>query len=1101
MSAWSPSAIAGMEQVVAQMPAAVLVVEAASGAIIHANAQARDMTERRLGRSLPPELTADWEIFHPDGRPYTMGDWPLMRSITSGENVVDEEYFNVLADGSRMIVRSSSSPIYDDDGSIVAGVLVMTDVTEQKRQEERLAYLAGLLDTTEDAIVALDADWFVTVWNKGAERMYGWTADEVVGRHTLEVARLGMSDEERAEARRAVAEHGRRRNEVVAYRKDGTPISVEAITVALRRADGQITGYLGIHRDISERKRVDEALREAQRQSETILESITDAFIAVDREWRYVYVNERGLRRLEAWKGRGLTREEILGKSMWELFPDLLGTEMEHSLRDAMDAQDPVEFELHFAPTGEWVEGVASPSPAGLSIYYRNVTNRRQAEEALREAQRRSETILESISDTFFAIDSEWRYTYVNERAVAKTRSAWGRDVTAEELLGKSCWELFPEQVGTTLYHELHRALREQTVVEFETFSTPTRTWVAIRAYPSGDGLSVYSRDISERKWAQEEMNRRADQQALVADLGQRALASDDLQSLLDEAVRLVPRTLGVELAKVGELLASGEELLIRAGAGWRTGIVGSATEPVGEGSQAGYALACDRAIVAEDLATERRFAPSRVVREHGAASAATVVIRGRDEPFGVLGALSTRRRRFSQSDVSFMQAVANVLATAVERRQAQQRLIQVKEVERRRIARDLHDEALQDVSHALVLAGLHAGTTGGSPEATDELTQALKRIGQQLRGAIYDLRLGGEERTPFPELLEALVAVHRARTVDTETELDVGEGVPAGPLGTTGIEVLRILGEALTNARRHASARRVAVRVWGSEGTLYAEVSDDGRGFDASGSAHVEWHGTRGMRERADRLHGRLDVSSDPAAGTTVRLEVPLRPDHNGAVERARVLLVEDHTAVREAIAAAFERDAGFDIVGQAASLADARGLLEDVDVAVLDLGLPDGSGADLIESLHEVSPGAQALVLSAALDQAEIARAIQSGAAGILDKTARLDDVVDAVRRLRAGETLLPLHEVVELLRFAERQTDQERQDREGIAALTPRERQVVQALGEGLDSQQIADRMRITIRTERNHVANILTKLGVHSQLQAVLVALRYGAIELS
>jgi DNA-binding NarL/FixJ family response regulator/two-component sensor histidine kinase len=418
--------------------------------------------------------------------------------------------------------------------------------------------------------------------------------------------------------------------------------------------------------------------------------------------------------------------------------------------------------------------------------------------------------------------------------------------------------------------------------------------------------------------------------------------------------------------------------------------------------------------------------------------------------------------------------------------------------MERRRIARELHDEALQDVTHALALVGVQARTATG--EGPDELSRALKRIGRQLRGAIYDLRLGGQAHAPFPELLEALVAAHRARAPDSETELDVGDGVPAGSLGTTGIEVLRILGEALTNARRHARARRVGVRVWTSEGTLYAEVSDDGRGFDAAGgSAPMDWHGTRGMRERADLLHGRLDISSDPAAGTTVRLEVPLRPHHDGAAERARVLLVEDHTAVREAIAAAFERDAGFDIVGQAASLAEARGLLEDVDVAVLDLGLPDGSGADLIEELHAVSPGAHALVLSAALDQAEMARAIQNGATGILDKTARLDQVVDAVRRLRAGETLLPLHEVVELLRFAERQTEQERQHREGIAALTPREREVLQALGDGLDSQQIADRMRITIRTERNHVAGILTKLGVHSQLQAVLVALRHGAIQ--
>jgi DNA-binding NarL/FixJ family response regulator len=253
-------------------------------------------------------------------------------------------------------------------------------------------------------------------------------------------------------------------------------------------------------------------------------------------------------------------------------------------------------------------------------------------------------------------------------------------------------------------------------------------------------------------------------------------------------------------------------------------------------------------------------------------------------------------------------------------------------------------------------------------------------------------------------------------------------------------------------------------------------------------------------MRERAELLRGRLDISSDPAAGTTVRLEVPLPTAPEGAMERVRVLLVEDHTAVREAIASAFARDAGFDVVGQAASLAEARGMLEGVDVAVLDLGLPDGFGADLIEELHEVNPGAEALVLTATLDHAEIARAIQRGAAGALDKMAHLDEVADAVRRLRAGEILLPMGEVVELLRFAGRRQEQEQEQREAIALLTPRELEVLDALGDGLDSRQIAERLHITVRTERNHVAGILSKLGVHSQLQAVLFAVRYGVIKL-
>jgi DNA-binding NarL/FixJ family response regulator len=287
---------------------------------------------------------------------------------------------------------------------------------------------------------------------------------------------------------------------------------------------------------------------------------------------------------------------------------------------------------------------------------------------------------------------------------------------------------------------------------------------------------------------------------------------------------------------------------------------------------------------------------------------------------------------------------------------------------------------------------------------------------------------------------------------------------------------------------------------VWSSDGKLHAEVSDDGRGFDlAKPSPRVAGHGIAGMRERAAFLHGRLDIVGEPATGTTVRLEVPLPPAHERAADQVRVLLVEDHAAVREAIAGMFERESDLTVVGQAESLAAARRLLHGVDVAVLDLALPDGNGLALIPELRAASPGAQVLVLSADLDRTQTARAIDAGAAGAFDKTAALDQVVVAIRRLRAGQALLPSQEIDELLRVASDRREQEREDREAIASLTHREREVLKALAAGLDGQTIAESLGISIRTERNHVARILNKLGVHTQLQAVLFGLRYGLID--
>jgi signal transduction histidine kinase len=575
------------------------------------------------------------------------------------------------------------------------------------------------------------------------------------------------------------------------------------------------------------------------------------------------------------------------------------------------------------------------------------------------------------------------------------------RDVTAAELLGMTLWEVAPQIIGGAIHQELDRAMRERRSAEFEGYSEATGRWLEVRVYPIEDGLMGYTHDITDRKSTQEEMSRRAEQQALVAELGQRALASEDLEVLFDEAVGLVARTLDVEFAGIAEMVPGGEQIVVRAGIGWREDFVGRRIEREGRDSLLGYTLRCRKPVIVEDMATDRRFTASAAARDHGVVSALSVMIASPDEPFGVLEALSTRRRPFSASEVSFVQAVANVLASAVERGRAQERLGEVREAERSRIARDLHDDALQELTDALVEAR-RGRSAGLAPDAADRLVSTLQRVSEQLRGAIYDLRPTGEGR-PFPEALRALVDVHRAMTVDCEIELDIAPAVPIGALGDRGTEVLRIVGEALTNARRHSGARRVRVTARGSEAGLCVEVTDDGRGFDpADHPSAADGSGIKGMGERAALLGGHLDVRSTPGTGTTVRIELGRAQPHGRPRAAGRILLVEDQTAVRHAIAAMFEHAPDLDVVAQASTLAEAREMLREIDVAILDLGLPDGYGGDLIAELRDVNPRAQALVLSASLDPEELARAVDSGAAATLDKATDLADLVDAARRL---------------------------------------------------------------------------------------------------
>ncbi len=330
-----------------------------------------------------------------------------------------------------------------------------------------------------------------------------------------------------------------------------------------------------------------------------------------------------------------------------------------------------------------------------------------------------------------------------------------------------------------------------------------------------------------------------------------------------------------------------------------------------------------------------------------------------------------------------------------------------------------------------------------------------------------------------------------------------MAEGFPEELPEQTGKELLRIVQEALANARRHSGAGRIEVVLETSRDGLRVEVSDDGRGFDPATTP--EGTGIRGMRRRANALGGNLVVESMPGNGTRVEvLAAEVGEEAAGSrTERARVLLVDDHASFRQGVASALEGEPDVVVSGQAGSLAEARSVLASgtgVDVAIIDLGLPDGQGAELVADLRAANPRVRALILSGSDDRAEIARAVELGVDGLLHKTASMAEILDAVRRLLAGEALIPPEEIIGLLRLAGSRREEEYEARKALESLTNREREVLALVADGLDPEEIAARLHISAKTERNHVARILSKLGAHSRLQAVIFAARHGAVEI-
>lgn len=222
------------------------------------------------------------------------------------------------------------------------------------------------------------------------------------------------------------------------------------------------------------------------------------------------------------------------------------------------------------------------------------------------------------------------------------------------------------------------------------------------------------------------------------------------------------------------------------------------------------------------------------------------------------------------------VRVAVSIFRDITESRRAEESLRKVKEAERTRMARDLHDGVLQDLSYTAAATGIMMLENEGTKleEQLQGVINAVRRAAQGLRDAVHDLRIEEELDRPFPELVESLVRRNRSMARGYEISLEVEADFPPYPLGETGTQLWRVLQEALTNVRRHSQARRVSVVLKTEGEDLIAEVSDDGRGF---GPEIVSGVGQSSMRERAAAVGGELQIESEPGRGTRVRLRAPL--------------------------------------------------------------------------------------------------------------------------------------------------------------------------------------------------------------------------------
>jgi two-component system response regulator DevR len=205
------------------------------------------------------------------------------------------------------------------------------------------------------------------------------------------------------------------------------------------------------------------------------------------------------------------------------------------------------------------------------------------------------------------------------------------------------------------------------------------------------------------------------------------------------------------------------------------------------------------------------------------------------------------------------------------------------------------------------------------------------------------------------------------------------------------------------------------------------------------------------------------------------------------------RVYLLDDHEIVRRGLIALLESAGDIEVIGESGSAEEATRRIPALrpDVAVLDARLPDGSGIDVCRDIRSVDPAIRALILTSYQDDEALFSAIMAGAAGYVLKQIKGTDLIDGVRRVAAGQSLLdPLVTAQVLERIRHGSADEP----EELAGLTAQERRILELIAEGLTNRQIGEQLFLAEKTIKNYVSSLLAKLGVQRRTQAAILANR-------
>jgi PAS domain S-box-containing protein len=485
-------------------PMAAYAVRAPDGVIAWFNSRAAELWGRvPVVGDTDERFCGAYKLYHSDGTYMAHCDTPVALALETGISVHEKEVVIERPDGSRVIVSVHIDPIRDKHGAIVGVVNFFHDIDERKQAERTTGLLAAIVGSSDDAIVSKNLDGVITSWNKSAERVFGYTAEEAIGQRITLIVPPDRLHEEAMILERLRRGERVDHFETVRVRKDGATLDISLTISPVKDAAGHVVGASKVARDVTERKRVERAVAEQAR----LLDLSFDAIFVRDTADRITYWSD-GARQLY-----GYTSEEALGRVSHELlrtkFPEALDRIIARLHRDRRWTGELIHKRKdgsQIVVASRWSLDQQDHGNANSVLETNSdITQQKESEKALRESEERFRAIVETTPECVKLVAADGTLLHMNSPGLAMV----GADC-AERVVGKSVYDLIAPE-----HRDRFRAFNEQVcrgekgTLEFDIVGLEgTRRRMETHGAPlrDQDGTLVQlavTRDITGRKEAE----------------------------------------------------------------------------------------------------------------------------------------------------------------------------------------------------------------------------------------------------------------------------------------------------------------------------------------------------------------------------------------------------------------------------------------------------------------------------------------------------------------------------------------------------------------------------------------------------------------------